>query len=88
MGFFFCGKYINTDCEDKYVERAMIGSISFFRGFNDHYGYEAWKNDLKDFFSYFFMTTEKNVAIPDLSWMEKFIIGGEIIIDYVDIGLS
>jgi len=30
MGFYFCGKYINTDCEDKYVERAMFGSISFF----------------------------------------------------------
>ena len=26
--------------------------------------------------------------MPDLSWMEKLIISGEVTIDYVDIGLS
>ena len=30
----------------------------------------------------------ENVVMLDLSWMEKLIIGGEITIDYVDIGLS
>ena len=29
-----------------------------------------------------------NAAMPDLSWMEKPIIGGEATNDYVDIGIS
>jgi len=31
MGFYFCGKYINTDYEDRYVERAMFEAVSLFR---------------------------------------------------------
>ena len=59
MGFCLCDKYINTDYDDKYVERAMFEIIPLFKDFNDRYGYEAWKIDLEDFFSYFSMTTEK-----------------------------
>ena len=51
MGFYFCGRYINTDCDDKYVERVMFEAVPLFQGFDDHYGYE-------DFFSYFSLTTE------------------------------
>ena len=88
MSFYFCDKYINTDCDDKYIERAMFEVVPLFWGFNDRYGYEARESDLEDLFSYFSLKTEKNAFMPDLSWMEKLIIGGEIIIDYVDIGLS
>jgi len=31
---------------------------------------------------------QKNIIMPDLSWMEKLIISGEIIINYVNISLS
>ena len=66
----------------------MFEDVQFFRSFNDRHEYKAWESDLEDFFSYFFLTTEKNVAMSNLSWMEKLIIGGEITIDYVDIDLS
>ena len=56
MSFYFYGKYINTDCENKYVERALFEAIPFFWGFNNRYGYEALENDLKYFFSYFSLT--------------------------------
>ena len=58
MGFYFCERYINTDCDDKYVERAMFDAIPFFQVFDDRYGYEAQESDPKDSFSYFFLTTE------------------------------
>jgi len=29
VDFYFCGKYINTDCESKYVERAMFEAVPF-----------------------------------------------------------
>ena len=63
----------------------MFEVVLFFQGFNDRYGYEAWKSDLENFFSYFSPTTEENTAMPDLSWMEKLIIGEGITIDYVEL---
>ena len=39
MDFYFCGKYINTDYDDKYVERAMFGVVPLFRGFDGRYGF-------------------------------------------------
>ena len=63
MSFYFYGIYIHTDCDDKEVERAMFKAVSFFRGFNDCYRYEAWENDLEDFFSYFFLTSEKKMSL-------------------------
>ena len=59
MSFYFCGRYINTDCDDKYLERAMFEAIPLFRDFDHRYGYEAWKNGLEDFFNYFYLTTEE-----------------------------
>ena len=66
MGFYFCGKYMDTDCDDKYVERAMFEAVLLFRGFDDHYRYEAWESDLEDFFSYFSLTTEKKYCYARL----------------------
>jgi len=40
MGFYFCGKYICTDGDDKEVERDMYAAISYFWDFNDRCGYE------------------------------------------------
>jgi len=40
MKFYFCERYINTDADDKKVERDMYTAILYFRGSNDHYGYE------------------------------------------------
>ena len=31
MRFYFCGKYIHTDGDEKYVERDMYAALSFFR---------------------------------------------------------
>ena len=36
MRFYFYGKYINTDCDDKYAEWAMFEAVSLFWGFDDH----------------------------------------------------
>jgi len=38
--FFFCGKYINTDADGKKVEQDMYATIPYYRGSNDHDGYE------------------------------------------------
>jgi len=40
MEFYFCGKYINTEGDEKQVERDMYAVLSYFRGSNDHDGYE------------------------------------------------
>ena len=47
MKFYFCERYINTDADDKKVERDMYTAILYFRGSNDHYGYEIEKIILK-----------------------------------------
>ena len=30
MGFYFNDRYINTDCDDKYIERAMFEVVPLF----------------------------------------------------------
>jgi len=47
MKFYFCGRYINTDADDKKVERGLYAAITFFRGSSDHYEYENWENHLE-----------------------------------------
>ena len=42
MKFYFCERYINIDAEDKKVEQDMHAAIPYFRGYNDHDGYEEW----------------------------------------------
>ena len=50
MRFYFCGSYINTDADDKEVERDMHGAIMYFRGSNDHIlGMRSEKMILKNF---------------------------------------
>ena len=58
MKFYFYEKYINTEADDKEVEWDMYADLSYFRGSNDQYGYEKWENNLKDFFSYFILTSQ------------------------------
>ena len=58
MGFYFCARYINTDADEKKVERDMYAALSYFRGSNDHVGYEEWESNLEAFFSYFILTSE------------------------------
>ena len=53
MDFYFCGKFIHTNGDEKEVERDMYAALPYFQSSNDHYGYEKWENNLKDFFSYF-----------------------------------
>jgi len=40
MGFYFCDRYINTNADDKEVERDMYAAILYFWDSNDHIGYE------------------------------------------------
>jgi len=40
MRFYFCESYINTDTDEKKVERDMFTAVPYFWGSNDHYGYE------------------------------------------------
>ena len=58
MNFYFSEKYINTEADDKKVERNMYVTIPYFRGSDNQYGYEKWESNLKDFFSYFILTSE------------------------------
>jgi len=53
MGFYFCGQYINTDADEKKVERDMFKAVPHFLGSNDRYKYE-WEKQLAEFFSYFY----------------------------------
>ena len=53
MGFHFCGKCIYIDGDEKEIERDMYAAFPYFRGPNDHDGYEKWKNQLDNFLRYF-----------------------------------
>ena len=59
MCFYFCGKYINIDCDDKEVRKSMFASVPYFRGASDRYGYEDWKRNFEAFFSYFDLTSNQ-----------------------------
>jgi len=58
MGFYFCGRYINTDADEKKVERDMYAALTCFRGSNDHIGHAEWERKFETFFSYFILTSE------------------------------
>ena len=47
MGFYFYGRYINIDADDKNVERDMYAALSYFR--HSHNGYEKWENNLEEY---------------------------------------
>jgi len=59
MGFYFYGRYINTDANDKKVEHDMYAAIMYFQSSNDYTGYEKWENDFEEFFNYFVLTSEQ-----------------------------
>ena len=59
MAFYFCGRYINIDGDEKEVERDMFTIVMHFWSSSDRYGYEEWENHLEDFFSYFSLTSEQ-----------------------------
>ena len=40
MGFYFCGKCILTDSDEKKVEQDMYAALPCFQGSDDLYGYE------------------------------------------------
>ena len=58
MAFYFCGRYINIDADEREVKHDMFTTVPHFWGSSDRYGYE-WKNHLEDFFSYFSLTSEQ-----------------------------
>ena len=58
MDFYFCGKYIYTDCDDKEVEWSMFAAVSYFQGAYDRYGYEDWESNLEAFFNYFVLISK------------------------------
>ena len=37
MGFYFCGKYIYTDGDEKEVERDMYAALLYSWGYHDGY---------------------------------------------------
>jgi len=39
MGFYFCEKYINTEADEKKVERNIYAALSYFLGSNDFFRY-------------------------------------------------
>jgi len=48
MGIYFCDIYINTDTDEKEVERDMYAAILYFQGSNDHIGIRSRKMILKN----------------------------------------
>ena len=59
MAFYFCGRYINIDADEKEVEQDMFTVVLHFWGSSDRYGYEVWENHFEYFFNYFSMTSEQ-----------------------------
>jgi len=52
MDFYFWGRYINIDADDKKVERNMYAAILYFQGsIMIILGMRSEKNDLEEFFS-------------------------------------
>ena len=47
MGFYFCGKYIYTDGDEKEVERDMYAALPYFRGFMIKMGMKSGKTILR-----------------------------------------
>ena len=50
MEFYFCGRYINTDTNEKEVEWDIYAALSYFQNSNDHIGYEECESSLEIFF--------------------------------------
>ena len=61
MEFYFCGRYVNTDTDEKEVKQDMYTAISHFFGVL-MITIESWirgvKNHLEELFRYFLLTSE------------------------------
>jgi len=55
MRFYFCGKYIYTDDDDKELERNMYATLPYFRVLMIRMSMKS-ENHLEGFFRYFFLT--------------------------------
>ena len=40
MGFYFCGRYIDTDADENEAEQDMYEALLYFQCSNDHIEYE------------------------------------------------
>jgi len=49
----------------------MYAAIPYFRGSDDHYGYEKWENNLELFFSYFILTSEQKCYYAQMKLVGK-----------------
>ena len=69
--FYFCGKHIYTEGDEKEVERNMYAVLSYFRDSDDHYGYEKWESNLEGFFRYFVLTSEQKYCYAQMRLVGK-----------------
>ena len=58
MSFYFCGKYIYVDCDDKEVEQSMFAAIPYFWVLTTVMVMK-WERYLEGFFSYFDLTSNQ-----------------------------
>jgi len=49
----------------------MYVALPCFRGSDDHYEYEKYENNLKKFFSYFSLASEKKYRYAQMKLVEK-----------------
>jgi len=71
MKFYFCEQYINTEADDKEVERDMYAALLCFQGSDDQCGYEKWESNLEDIFSYFILTSEQKCRYAQMKLVGK-----------------
>ena len=88
MGFYFCGRYINTDADDKNVERDMYAVIPYFRVSEIILGMRCGKMILKDSLVILFWHPSRNAIMPKWRWLDKFIGGEKIAISTISVNLS
>jgi len=67
MGFYFCGRYINTDADDKDIEQDMYAVILYFRSSNDQLGMRSGKMILRNFLVILFWHLSRNFIMPKWS---------------------
>ena len=64
MKFYFCEKYINTEADEKEVEKDMYQLSRIFGVLMIMMGMQSEKTNLKIFFRYFYLTLEKKRQMP------------------------
>jgi len=87
MDFYFCDKYINTDADDKDVERICMRLSHIFGVLMIVLGMRSEKMIL-NFFSYFILTSEQKYHYAQMKLVGQAYCGGKIAISMINIGLS